>query len=484
MSKDAKITTEQLHGAVQSDLEQLFAEVVSAVNNAPGGAVIAGSEEGVRDAMARFRQRVYEEAVQLRTQAAEAAFPRRCSETGERWRNKGRQGVNYLTANGSIRIDRTVYWRDGEGTDSRLDEWLGIDDNSVSVGARELCSRATVTGPSFRKSAENLERLGQIRVSAERLRGIVENEGRCVLQVRDKGVIGPDWQSSDCQVSSDGPSRVTVGSDGVMVPVVTESEKRKRRENRDSDRRKQAKRSGASGRRTGRRSRKARRKRGSDGPYKEFKLVAFYDQDNERQYVAGTAGNHEALGGLMGREAAKLGFDQADEKVSVTDGAKWIRRQFEARLPVLDAMILDYYHLSEHVAHAANTCFGQGSEQAEQWRREVLGAVWEEGPGAMLARVHETRKSVRAESKREELRKLEQYVAERGEMVDYPTYRTRGFGVGSGPTESFCKTLTARLKGSGMRWDLPNAEGMMALAALEQSNLWNNYWDLRRPKAA
>lgn len=483
MGKDAKITTKQLHGAVQSDLEQLVAEVVSAVNDAPGGAVIAGSEERVRDATAKFRQRVYEEAVQLRTQAAEAAFPPPCSETGERWRNKGLQGVNHLTANGSIRIDRIVYWRKGEGTDSRLDQWLGIDDNSVSVGARELCSRATVTGPSFRKSAENLERLGQIRVSPERLRGIVENEGRRVLQARDKGVIGPDWQASDCQVSSDGPSRVTVGSDGVMVPVVTESEKRKRRENRDSDRRKQAKRPGRSARRT-RRSRKTRRNRGSDGPYKEFKLVAFYDRDNERQYVAGTAGNHQALGRLMRREAGKLGFDQADEKVSVTDGAKWIRRQLEARLPMLDAMILDYYHLSEHVAQAANTCFGQGSEQAERWRREVLGAVWEEGPGAMLARVHETKKSVRAESKREELRKLEQYVAERGEMVDYPTYRTRGFDVGSGPTESFCKTLTARLKGSGMRWDLPNAEGMMALAALDQSTLWNVYWNLRRPKAA
>ena len=484
MSKDAKITKKQLHGAVQSDLEQLIAEVVIAVNSAPGGAVIDGSEERVRDATARFRQRVYEESVQLRIHAAESAFPRPCSETGHRWRNKGRQGVNHLTANGSIRIDRIVYWRKGEGTDSRLDQWLGIDDDSVSVGARELCSRATVTGPSFRKSAENLDRLGQIRVSPEYLRGIVQNEGRRVLQARDTGMIGPDWQASDCHVSPAGPSRVTVGSDGVMVPVVTESEKRKRRENRDSDRRKQARRSGTSARRTGRRSRKAKRNRGADGPYKEFKLVAFYDQDNERQYVAGTAGNHQVLGRLMRREARKLGFDQADEKVSVTDGAKWIRKQLEARLPVLDAMILDYYHLSEHVAQAANICFGQGSKQAEQWRREVLGAVWEEGPAAMLARVHETWKSVRAESKREELRKLEQYVVERGEMVNYPTCRARGFDVGSGPTESFCKTLTARLKGSGMRWDLPNAEAMMALAALDQSNLWNTHWHRCRSRAA
>jgi hypothetical protein len=36
--------------------------------------VIHGSEELVREAMARFRQKVYEKAVQLRTQAAQAAF--------------------------------------------------------------------------------------------------------------------------------------------------------------------------------------------------------------------------------------------------------------------------------------------------------------------------------------------------------------------------------------------------------------------------
>jgi len=37
------------------------------------------------------------------------------------------------------------------------------------VAVREFCCRVTVTGPSFRKSAENLERLGQIRVSSNRL---------------------------------------------------------------------------------------------------------------------------------------------------------------------------------------------------------------------------------------------------------------------------------------------------------------------------
>jgi hypothetical protein len=39
-----------------------------------------------------------------------------------------------------------------------------------------------------------------------------------------------------------------------------------------------------------------------------------------------------------------------------------------------------------------------------------------------------------------------------------------------------CKTITRRLKGSGMRWDGPNAEAVMTLAALDQSDAWEEYW--------
>jgi len=391
--------------------------------------------------------------------------------------------VEHLTANGTIRIRRTIYWCTEQGTDSQLDRWLGIADNSVSVAARELCCRATVTGPSFRKSAENLERLGQIRVSSNRLRQIVEDEGQRALRARDKGLISPGWDASDCETDADGPTRVMVGADGVMVPLVTQSEKQKRRKNRRTRRRKKTKRNCTAVHRC-QAKRKRKRYRGADNPYKEFKIVTFYDQANEHQHAAGTAGNHEALGRLMRREAAKLRFNQADEKISVSDGAEWIRKQLKIRLPMLDAMVLDYYHLTEHVAKAANACFGQGSEKAQLWRKEVLSLVWQEGPAAMLVRIHETHRSLRSPTKREELRKLEQYVAKRMDMLDYPTFRSAGFDLSSGPTEAFCKTLTARLKGSGMRWDSANAEGMMALAAIDQSGQWQAYWNLQNVVAA
>lgn len=376
-----------------------------------------------------------------------------------------------------------MYWSADGGTANGVDGWLGIADTTVSVAARELCCRATLGGVSFAKAASNLARLGQIRVSKERLRQIVEAEGRCAQETIRCGAVSAGWEASDCQVRPGGPTRLIVGCDGVMVPVVTAAEKRKRRSRRPRRRKVRRRRVKAKGRDRPKRGRR-RRHRGSDTGYKEFKIAAFYDAGNEHQYALGTAGNCEALGRLMRREAGRLRLPEADEKVAVTDGAEWIRRQFQTRLPMLDARILDYFHLMEHVGAAALVVYGEGSEGASAWCAALSQAVCEQGAAGLLVAIHETRRAVRSRTKRQALQALEQYVVKRAEMLDYPAFRAQGFDIGSGPTEAFCKTLTSRLKGSGMRWDKPNAEAIMTLAALEHSRLWPTYWTHQRNAAA
>jgi len=75
MGKSAKMTLAQVKKMAGPEVEQLLSEVTEAINAAPAGAVIAASEEPVRDAMERFRKRVYELGLQLRADAAKAAFP-------------------------------------------------------------------------------------------------------------------------------------------------------------------------------------------------------------------------------------------------------------------------------------------------------------------------------------------------------------------------------------------------------------------------
>jgi sugar/nucleoside kinase (ribokinase family) len=74
MSVNKRFSLGELKKAAQQDIEQVLAEVQAAVDNAPEGDIIAGSEEAVREALARFRQRLYEKAVQLKADAGASAF--------------------------------------------------------------------------------------------------------------------------------------------------------------------------------------------------------------------------------------------------------------------------------------------------------------------------------------------------------------------------------------------------------------------------
>ncbi len=75
MSATPRVAPEQFAESMKEEMEQYLKEVMEAVNEAADGEWIAGSEERVRDLSAEMRRRVFEQAVQRRVDAAEAAFP-------------------------------------------------------------------------------------------------------------------------------------------------------------------------------------------------------------------------------------------------------------------------------------------------------------------------------------------------------------------------------------------------------------------------
>ena len=360
---------------------------------------------------------------------------------------------------------RTVYWNKQAGTVAPLDDLLGMAIGRYSAGVREMASRVSLH-EAFGPASETLARTAQLSIGRSALRELVEAEGRRAEEAMGRGQYGPDWTAEDCTDQT-----LITGADGVMVPMVTEQQKRKRRAT-EAEKRKQDGRSST--------ARPGRPKSGSDGPYKEFKIVCFYDRDKTHQYAVGTSGDHAQLGRRMRREGGRLKIDGARHKYSVTDGAEWIARQYATQLPMLDENILDYYHLRDHVISTSHVLYGEGTTKAQAWREEMMGIVWNQGSLVLLDRLGNYIRRHRGGRKGESLRSLRQYVAKRVHMTDYPTYRQIGYDCGSGPTESFCGTLTQRLKGRGMRWDRDNAESMMALGTLYYSNLWDDYWAKQR----
>jgi len=322
---------------------------------------------------------------------------------------------------------------------------------------------------SFDVAAENLRRTAQIALSGGTVRQLAEDQGRAVLAAQRSGALPPGFTAEDCTDKT-----LINGTDGVMVPLVTEQQKRSRRQTEAARRRRRKRRSTA---------RRGRPKGGSDGAYKEFKVLTFYDPDKRHCHVVGTAGDHEALGSLMRREGARLRLGQAEVCYAVTDGAPWIARQYQKNLPMLDEHILDYYHLREHVRATGLVLYGEGTKKARDWCEEMMGVVWDQGSLVFLHRLAGYVRRHRSGEKHEALVSLRSYVGARVPMTDYPRFRSLGYDCGSGPTESSCGTLTRRLKGPGMRWDSDNAEAMMALVALHHSGQWQTYWQQERAAA-
>ena len=258
-----------------------------------------------------------------------------------------------------------------------------------------------------------------------------------------------------------------------MACTVTQAEKDKRRQDH-AIRRQQRGKAGV-----GNLQSLPRPKAGSNERFKEMKIGIFYDQSKTRKHVFATAGNQERLGESLRRHADALRLEQATQTLSLTYGGPWIRKQLLKHLPKLNAMLLDFYHLSEHVWDTAKICWGDSAE-GKTWAAKQLHDIKHLGGRPVLSAIDEAKKKLRAPAKQKALHALRNYIVERWEMVDYPAALAQGWDIGSGPTEAMCKNLTLRLKRPGMKWDTDNAAALMNLVAVRESGQWATYWQTRK----
>jgi hypothetical protein len=389
--------------------------------------------------------------------------------TGKRLENKGKQPSSVLTINGEIEILRRWWHGKGVGSIAPADEIVNRNRDTVTPGVVEMASRVNLSATSFLRAAAALERTAQVKMSGEQLRQLVEAAGRQVLQAQEHNDIQVTWHASDCVVPEDKAgqkTRVYTGCDGVMVPIITDAEKSKRRDKVKAKRRSCGK----------KRKPLPPRKHGSDKPWKEFKVAFFYSEGAKHQHVAFTHGNHIKAGTLLRREADRLRFSEAREHVGLVDGAVWIREQMELHFAELDGLGLDFFHLSENVHRARRRVFGEESPEGRAWADDLMHVFKHDGYTAAWQKIVQWRAALKGKAKREAADRLMNFISQRKEMIRYPTFREQGWQIGSGPTESQCKLCTKRLKGYGRRWDRPNATAVAALDTLDRNGQWQQFW--------
>jgi hypothetical protein len=361
---------------------------------------------------------------------------------------------------------------DGAGGMRAIDVLLDLAETTISRAARELCCRSGIESKSFRRAAQSLKHAAQLSISASKLREVVEAEGKAALAAAESGALQPGWQAQDCKVKTPAGqevSRVYLGVDGFTTPNVTESEKCKRRQQVVAARAKRPK-------DKPKLPPLPRRKKGADQRYKEFKLVQFHDEAVDRRLISVTRKPCAEAGRIMRRDARRIGFEKADQKIANVDGGPWIVNLIMRWTVVLSALCLDFYHLGQQVNQGKRLTFGEDNPAGKQWAAQVMHEVKHHGYGPFWDRLLQWRGTQRRGKKREEADRVINYVATRKDMIVYEQCKQNGWRISSSTTESECGAVPARVKGPGKRWDADNAEAVIGLEAMHQSNLWQRYW--------
>lgn len=137
--------------------------------------------------------------------------------------------------------------------------------------------------------------------------------------------------------------------------------------------------------------------------------------------------------------------------------------------------IVDYYHACQYITKLAEAIFGPGRE-AFAWaakQRKVL----KEKPGGCfrILRSAGALLSVRGLIGSEEAYwQAYHYLRERAKKMNYSTYRRLRLPIGSGVTEAACKIVfTQRFKQSGMKWTIEGGRPILALRVIALSGIWD-----------
>ena len=213
-------------------------------------------------------------------------------------------------------------------------------------------------------------------------------------------------------------------------------------------------------------------------------VIAFSDKDMikrkdggniivDKEYAA-FIGKAETFKGHVLTTAINAGYGKARDVVIIGDGATWIRNMGHELFPEA-IQILDLYHLKENIYKYAKHKFSQNEKEYVPWAEMLIDKL-EKGKASEALNLLPKGEKLPAG-----VPNLRGYISNNIDKVDYPTYKAKGYFVGSGAVESANKViLQRRLKQSGMRWSVPGAQSVLSLRAKVESDRWDEVKSLLR----
>jgi len=172
------------------------------------------------------------------------------------------------------------------------------------------------------------------------------------------------------------------------------------------------------------------------------------------------------------REATRRGFDTAQRRVVLGDGARWIWNLSNEYFPG-SIEIVDRFHAKERISDAAKAIYGSGSELGAQWAKERHDELDE---GHLDDLIH----ALDVHASNCEARKCRNYIIENRSRMRYPEFHAQGLCTSTGVIEAGCKlAVGTRLKRAGMHWSVKGADAIIALRCTILSGRLEDFWERR-----
>lgn len=190
----------------------------------------------------------------------------------------------------------------------------------------------------------------------------------------------------------------------------------------------------------------------------------------------------DAMGPLLRRVANRVGMEQADQWIALTDGGNGLENFCQTNFNRADLVcILDFYHPASYLESLARALYPQDEKQSKAQAQQWCHLLKAEGGAPTLAVLETTEWPARKSAAlKEQLETTVGYFTSNLHRMAYPEYQAQGWQIGSGVVESACKTVVGqRLKGAGMRWSELGAHQLCHVRALYRSDKgqWEAFWE-------
>ncbi len=210
--------------------------------------------------------------------------------------------------------------------------------------------------------------------------------------------------------------------------------------------------------------------------WREARLCLARPLDAVDAVYGATFGTVQVAGWLWQQVARSAGLGPHTRVHGLGDGAPWIvntfGEQFGASKDSNAAYMIDFHHVSDYLAAAAQRVAPQNNKQ---WLHQQQELLRQSQLSEVLRALDSHLEPV--EQKEAPVRSAQNYINERQQYMDYAGALATGLPIGSGEVEgSHRHVLQRRLKIPGAWWLEPNAEVMLRLRTLRANGDWNNYW--------